>query len=48
MAFIATQARAQKDFTGILKYHMTVAGDSIQRTDSMKLIVGKSKIKVVL
>jgi hypothetical protein len=48
MAFIATQARAQKDFTGILKYHMTVEGDSIQRTDSMKLIVGKSKIKVVL
>ena len=48
MAFIAIQAMAQKDFTGILKYHMTVEGDSVQRTDSMKLIVGKSKIKVVL
>lgn len=39
---------AQQDFTGMAKYIMTVEGDSTHRKDSMAVIFGKDKIKIIL
>lgn len=38
---------AQREFTGIAKYIMTVEGDSAKRVDSMAVVFGKSKIKII-
>jgi hypothetical protein len=38
---------AQQSFKGIVKYKMTVIGASDGRTDSMKVVFGTNKIKIV-
>jgi hypothetical protein len=50
VAFFATgfSAFSQKDFTGIVKYKMTVEGDSAKRVDSMAIVFGKNKFKIIL
>lgn len=40
--------RAQNDFVGIAKYKITVEGGSNSVTDSMSIIFGKQKMKVIL
>ncbi len=47
VAFTGT-TNAQRDFMGIAKYTMSVEGDSTHRKDSMAVIFGKDKIKVIL
>lgn len=39
---------AQKSFTGVVKYKLTVEGTSKPRTDSMTVIFDKSRVKVIM
>ena len=45
--FLSNQLYAQQSFKGIVKYKMTVIGSADGRTDSMKIIFGFNKIKIV-
>lgn len=46
--FFSLNLSAQKSFTGIAKYKMTVDGSPDARADTMAVIFGKDKIKVIL
>jgi len=45
--FFCYNLMAQQSFKGIVKYKMTVIGASDGRTDSMKVVFGTNKIKIV-
>ena len=45
--FFCNNLMAQQTFKGIVKYKMTVIGAADGRTDSMKVVFGNNKIKIV-
>lgn len=45
--FFCNHLMAQQGFKGIVKYKMTVIGSADGRTDSMKVVFGTNKIKII-